>query len=327
MNNTLKNLRINKKNLEKRLLVVSKNLKKRLYFIKTKIKKDKNFLLVTELIKNSSSKTKQYFILSYKFINYKIIPKLFDYTEKLNNKIINEEGREFWTVLSSSRKWSSRIIWTLVGVSSFGVIYSSFAYIDESIQIIGKLEPKGKTIDVKVPIGGVIKDILVEEGELVKKNQVLLKLDTTAVRANLKALNNIKSQINADILLSKIQLGDPKEINKLSNNQKIKLSSLNTEYLTRINASKNSVDQIKFQKDALIATIEAQEEILNIREDIIVDLENLIDIGGLSKIQFLKEKQELIQLRGRLASSKAELSKIKAALAESENRLDNTIAA
>ena len=108
--------------------------------------------------------------------------------------------------MSTSQKWGSRIIWTLVGITSFGIIYISFASIDETIQSNGKLEPKGTTIDVKVPMGGVIKKILVKEGELVKKDQILLELDTTAAISKLEALDRVKAQINADSLLSKIQL-------------------------------------------------------------------------------------------------------------------------
>ena len=310
-------------NSKKVFLVVKKHAKNYKKIIVPTIKEK----YVKNYKKNILPIIKEKYAVTYKYIKFKFIPYLNKIANNVNNKLVNEEGSEFWTVLSTSQKWSSRIIWTLVGVSTFGIIYASFAYIDESIQIVGKLEPKGKTIDVKVPLGGVIKEILVEEGELVSKEQIILKLDTTAVKANLKALNNIKSQINADILLSKIQLGDPEEINKLSDNQKIKLSSLNNEYLSRINASKNSVDQIKFQKESLLETIKSQEEVLKIREDILIDLESLIDIGGLSKIQFLKEKQELIQLRGRIASAKAELNKTNSALSESENRLQNTIAA
>ncbi len=263
----------------------------------------------------------------YKFTNFKLVPYLNKKTDLINNKILKEDGREFWNVLSSSRIWSSRIIWTLVGVSTFGIVYVTFASVDETVQTLGKLEPKGKTIKVKVPLGGVIKDILVEEGQLVERDQVLLKLDTTAIVANLKALNRVKSQINADISLSKIQLGEDENVKKLTSNQKIRLSSLNKEYSSRINAARSSVEQIKFQKESINEKIKSQKEILAIREQILLDLKDLIEIGGLSRVKYLKEKQEVIQLRGMILSSKSEFNRISAVLSEAENKLENTIAA
>ena len=44
---------------------------------------------------------------------------------------------------------------------------------------------------MKVPIGGVIENILVKEGDLVEKDQILLKLDTTAASAKLEACREL----------------------------------------------------------------------------------------------------------------------------------------
>ena len=135
---------------------------------------------------------------------------------------------------------------TFVSFASFGFVWSVVARVDETVPKFQKLEPIGTTIDVKVPIGGVIEKILVTEGELVKKDQTLLKLDTTAASAKLQALQRVKSQINADIVLSKIQLVK-EDIEALTSNQKIKLNSLNNEYKSRIDASANAVKQLSLE--------------------------------------------------------------------------------
>ncbi len=300
--------------------------KKKIIKNKSKDKsKDKEKISLNSIPKKKNSKNNNLSI-AYKFIKYKLIPLWQKKTEALNSLIIREEGSEVWSAISPSQKWSSRIVWTLVSVTAFGIVYSSFAVIDETVQTTGKIEPKGKTIDVKVPLGGVIKEILVNEGQLVDLNQVLLKLDTTAVNANLKALERVKSQIKADILLSKIQLGEEENIEQLTSNQKLKLISLRDEYNSRINASVSSVNQIKFQKESMIENIKSQEEVLEIRKNILIKLKSLSEIGGLSRIKFLKEQQEVIQLQGRLASARADLNKISSSLNEAENRLQNTIA-
>jgi len=308
-------------------LFLKKSIKEKYNQIGRKVINSKNYLRAKDYIKNSYLKTIKYIGISYKYINFKVVPKLLDQTEKLNDKIVNEEGSEFWSVLSTSQKWGSRIVWSLVGLSSFGIVYISFTSIDETIQSTGKLEPKGTTIDVKVPMGGVIKKILVEEGELVKKNQSLLELDTTAAKSKLEALERVRTQIIADTLLSKIQLGEEINIENLTDNQKLKLNSLKNEYNSRIKASINAVDQISFQKQALLERIKSQEEVLKIREEILIQLKEVTEIGGLSRIKFAKERQEVIQLRGQLLSSEADLKRVNAQLSESENRLRNTIAA
>ena len=96
---------------------------------------------------------------------------------------------------------------------------------EESL-LTGKLEPTGTIIDVKVPIGGVIKKIHVKEGAFVDENQLLLELDTTAAKSKLEALKAVRSQVSADVMLSKIQLGNDVEIDSITDNQKLKLNTL-----------------------------------------------------------------------------------------------------
>ncbi len=263
----------------------------------------------------------------YKKIVFDVYPNLKNGTQKIINLLVREEGSEFWSTLAPSQKWSSRLIITFVGVSSFGIIWSFFTMIDDTVQVQGKLEPKGTTIEVKVPLGGVIKRIIVEEGDIVKNEELLLELDTTAAKSKLKALNIIKSQIEADILVSKIQLGEDIATNQLTDNQKLKLKSLQNEYESRINASKNAVEQAAYRKDSNIEQLKTLKEVLKIREQVLKDLKNLTEIGGLSKIKYLKEKQEILELRGRLIDKQKQIKSSNSLLKESENKLSNTIAA
>ena len=84
-----------------------------------------------------------------------------NYTEKFIANLVKEEGSEIWSGLSQSQKWSGRLIWTFVGVTTFSTAWSFFTMIDDTIVVQGKIEPKGTTIEVKVPLGGVIKKIAV----------------------------------------------------------------------------------------------------------------------------------------------------------------------
>ena len=255
------------------------------------------------------------------------IPNLQEKTNKLASILVRDEGSEFWSALTPTQKWSRKIIWSFVGVTSFGIIWCLFTLIDDTVQVQGKLEPFGTTIEVKVPLGGVIKKIAVSEGEIVEDKQILLELDTTAVKSKLKALKIVKSQIEADILLSKIQLGEQVDILNLTPNQKTKLEALNIEYESRIDAARNSVDQANYRLESNLEQINTLNQVLSIREEVLKNLKDLIVIGGLSEVKYLKEQQEVIQLRGRLESLNNDLKTSQALLKESENKLSNTIAA
>ena len=129
---------------------------------------------------------------------HRVAPTLHQASEKLVDSITNEHGSDHWSALKPSNKWSRYVIRTLVGVAGFGIVWAMFAQIDEVVQATGKLEPLGTTLDVKAPMGGVIKAILVKDGELVEKDQILVEMDTTAVKARLEAsnrLNNVQLSI------------------------------------------------------------------------------------------------------------------------------------
>ena len=101
-------------------------------------------------------------------------------------------------VLSQSRYWARSISWTLIGGTAFGLLWVSIAKTEEIIVTLGKLEPIGGVLEVQMPLEGVAKEILVKEGDRVKKGQVLIKLDTESSEAKRKATLsslNINQQI------------------------------------------------------------------------------------------------------------------------------------
>ncbi len=81
-------------------------------------------------------------------------------------------------VLQQSRRWARTITWTLMGVTAFGVAWLALAKTEEIVTAPGKLEPLGVVKDIQMPVGGVVEEVTVKEGERVKKGQVLLRLDT-----------------------------------------------------------------------------------------------------------------------------------------------------
>ena len=54
----------------------------------------------------------------------------------------------------------------------------------------GKLEPIGDVKTITIPMRGVVKEILVESGEKVSKNQILLVLDNEILKENVNSLEN-----------------------------------------------------------------------------------------------------------------------------------------
>lgn len=105
---------------------------------------------------------------------------------KLQNQIERRVQSEQQEVLvESSGFWPRAITWSLIGGTLFGLSWLTFAQTEEVVVSSGKLEPIGSVQDVQMPVQGVAKQILVEEGQHVKQGQILIRLDTEASTAKL----------------------------------------------------------------------------------------------------------------------------------------------
>ena len=259
-----------------------------------------------------------------KWLQYDLTPYLHKKSEHLVSRITYESGSNEWTVIKSSNRWNRYIVWTLVSVAGFGITWAMLARIDETVQATGKLEPLGTTIDIKAPLGGVIKNIKIEEGQVVKEGQVLLVLDTTAAKARLEALSKVKDKTTVDLMLSKSQLGQRIDESKLNNNQKLRLIALKEELDSRISASKSEVTQSEEQLKASRAQLLAKQYALDIRQNIFSNIAPLAEQGGISMIQYLKEKQDVELLKGEILSIQATTRRLEAAVNQAKQKLNNT---
>ncbi len=151
------------------------------------------------------------------------------------------EGEKLEVVLKQSTFWAKVITWSLMGGTAFGIAWLSIAKTEEIIIATGIIEPIDGVVEIKIPSRGITNEILIKEGERVKKGQVLIKLDTQSSEAKQISLRKSK-EINTEILESLEFLVKEGAVSKIQYlQQKNKLSDLESEI------SQNNF-QLKYQK-------------------------------------------------------------------------------
>ena len=127
-------------------------------------------------------------------------------------------------ILKPSSHWAKKMTWVMVGGTALGLVWLGTAQTEEIVVAAGKLEPKSGVIKVQMPVQGVTETVLIEEGDFVKKGQVLIKLDTEASKER-------KNATDKSIVAKQSELSFKLEEKEITKTQyQIRLENLETSY-------------------------------------------------------------------------------------------------
>ena len=101
------------------------------------------------------------------------------------NSECSQEDLDYMSSLSSavvlkSPSSSRMILWIILAVLIALLFWAKYAHIDELTRGTGKVIPSHQIQVVQNLEGGIVSEILVDEGELVEPDQVLIKIDDTS---------------------------------------------------------------------------------------------------------------------------------------------------
>jgi len=191
-------------------------------------------------------------------------------------------------VLQQSRFWARGISWALMGVTGFALAWLALAKTEEIVTAPGKLEPLGVVKDVQMPVGGVVDQVLVKEGDRVKKGQLLLRLDTEATQDR-------KASVEKTIQFKEQQL------------------SLKQVELTRYLAVNDTEQQVL--RDSLV-----------LEKEVLSRLDKLNREGATAELQFLQQRNKVQEVAGQLQQAKVERLRQQAILEQGARELSSNLA-
>lgn len=228
---------------------------------------------------------------------------------------------------------SSFILYSIFIFLILFVIWITFSEIDERVKGLGKIIPSGGIQTIQSIDGGSIKDILVKEGQIVKKGQPLLIIDETRFTASeeelkeelanfevkyirlrtqlsIESINNVpKLDFNNDLLENYKQYVE-NEINFYNNiiqNLNLSINVLDSQYQQKIQESNEIQNKIKHLK-----------ENLNFVESELKIIRPGVSQGAISKIELIQLEKEYSRILGELKGSQLLLSRSETAIKEAE---------
>ena len=118
-------------------------------------------------------------------------------------------GKRHSLTLRQTPRWAQSLILILSFFGASALLASFIIRIDEVITVSGSLRPFSGTGEILAPVTATLEDVMVSEGDLVEKDQVLAIYDTRNAKIN-------KANLNEQIALTKKSLQQNIELRKIN---------------------------------------------------------------------------------------------------------------
>jgi membrane fusion protein, adhesin transport system len=211
------------------------------------------------------------------------------------------------------------------------LLWAGIAEVDEVTKGQGKVIPSSQVQIIQNLEGGILSEIHVREGEIVKKNQILLRIDDTRFSSSLResrlqylALKAKATRLEAEVSGAEI-FTIPEEVRKegphLGNHEKELFESRRTELQTTINILQQQQAQRQQEMEELKSKENQLSRSLAIAKQELDFSRPLIDKGAISKVQVLRLERQVSELDGELNTTRLAIPRIESNIKEAQQKV------
>ena len=227
------------------------------------------------------------------------------------------------------------VMWSILLLLVIGLVWAFLGHINEVAVANGKVIPSGQAKTVQVKNKGIIKEILVEEGQQVQEGDVLVVLDPTTADADYDSLKKRAAYYKLDIQRLTAELSDqpftPEEDEDLEAHdlaaEMALYQSRTSDHQTQRQSRQDVIDQRRAKLQATQTTYEKYADALKIAQEKERRLVDLKEQNAISEFQLLEQQKETIEYAKNAQAELESLSTIQAEIAEAEQNLANVDAA
>ncbi len=209
------------------------------------------------------------------------------------------------------------------------IIWAAITRVNEVARAEGEFVPSGYVQVVQHLEGGIVEEIMVEEGELVMKDQVLLKINGAGSDKDLSKLQTrqLSLKLQAERLRAFVESRVP-DFNQITSDHPGLVQDQERIYINMVEAHNKEREVIKSQVQQRHDTNSAlnarkktiEENILLVREGRNMQ-KKMFEKGLASKTRYLEKQEELNTLQGEHAAIITQIAKSDKEISEFESRL------
>ena len=218
----------------------------------------------------------------------------------------------------------------LIAISAFGVAvliaWASLAQVDEITRGMGKVIPSSKTQLVQPSEPATIAEILVRNGQVVKKGQILVRLDDAQSSSELGQLQTENSRLTARAsrLATEASGGAMGCSEGTLCAEERRLSQVRRATArSRESGLASAIEQRRRDLSEGQATVAALESSVRLAGDQVNMLEPLAAKGIIPRTELITAQRDLVDTRGRLSAARQGVGRAQAAIREAQAQLNS----
>lgn len=248
----------------------------------------------------------------------------------------NNDDVSFMSEISAatmaSTHWGGHILLLLIAAFiGIALWWTSVAEIDEVTRGQGKVVPSSKVQVIQNLEGGILADVLVSEGQMVEKDDVLLKIDDTRFSSSFRESKLTYWELVARTArLSAESEGKPLELpDELMTKQPDLAAEERALYQSRQLQLQSTIDVLKRQaeqrRQELVEKQARQQQLSRSFELSNQELqmsEPLVAAGVMSEVELLRLRRTVNDLRGEMDSNRLAIPRIRSSMDEVQQKIN-----
>lgn len=254
--------------------------------------------------------------------------------DDVNLKVVGDEAA--LRASSDTQSIARKALWVLgLGFGGF-LFWAALAPLDEGVPSQGMVTIDTKRKSVQHLTGGIVKDILVREGDMVKEGQVLMRLDEAVSRANYESvrqrylgLSAMQSRLKAE-QTGAGQVNFEKDVLQAAatdafmaqqvNNQRQLFESRRMGIRADLQAFQESIEGLKAQREAIAAMLGQRQQQLALLKEELSNTRELVKDGYAPRNRQMELERMVADVQANLADLTGNTTRIARAIAEAMQR-------
>ncbi len=255
--------------------------------------------------------------------------RLFDYSGVEESVLISEVNA---TATIGARRFALILLGVVGAFLVALVIWASLSEIDDITRGRGQVIPSGQNKVVQHLEGGIVRAILVKEGDTVKAGQVLLRIDSTpskslhqeklnAYYANLARASRLRAEADGKKKVT-FPAAVLKNAPEAAEQERALFTSRVQSHATEIDVLKRQVSQKQQELRETRSNVERLQARLKSERQELVETRRDYAAGAIARFDLLRLEREVNETAGSLRTEKLKIPRAQAALRESQSKLD-----